>query len=108
MEATSVGTWAQIGYNAPGKANGSNSSSTTNFGYGDAVTGSGSSAEATWTATALVNLNDCTKGKKWTATATAETNSEAGTTYVKIVTDGDDECVGLTPSFTNLNRATAQ
>ena len=108
MEATRVGSWVEIGYNAPGKANGGSSSATTNFGYGDAITGTGEDAEATWTATARTNLNDCTKGKTWTATASSETNSDAGTTYVKIETDGDAECIGLTPSFKNLARATAQ
>ena len=101
MEASTVGTWAQIGYNAPGKANGSNSSSTTNFGYGD----SNSSGKQVWTATAKVNLNDCKVGDTWTASASAEHSAADGTTYVYITTGGTDACTGLTPSFANLARS---
>ena len=106
MEATTVGNWSQIGYNAPGTqgANGS-TSNTNNFGYGDALADN----KATWTATALHTLNDCTAGGKWVLEASAEHTSSTGTTYVKIDkgSASTDKCVGLTPSFTNLIRTTA-
>ena len=107
VEATNVGTWSQIGYNAPGTqaANGS-SSNTNNFGYQDAISNPGTaSAKATWTATALHKLNDCDKGN-WIAEATSQSDSDAGTTYVKIETKGTPQCTGLTPSFTALARST--
>ena len=107
MEATTVGTWGQIGYNAPGtQASNGSSSYTNNFGYQDAITSPGTTnAEASWTATAKNKLNDCNKGN-WIAKAKAQTDSEAGTTYVGVTTDGTKECVGLTPSFTALARRT--
>lgn len=100
MEATSVGTWSQIGYNAPGTQDASNSSHTNNFDYSDGTDGD----KAKWTATAKSKLNDCNKGSWW-ATADASTDADAGTTYVTIVTGGDDACTGLTPSFANLARS---
>ena len=112
VEATNVGNWSEIGYNAPGTQVGSNSSYTNNFGYGDAVTSAGTtSAQATWTATAKVKLNDCpaTTGK-WVLVASSQHSDSDGTTYVKIQ-KGDAStgtCVGLTPSFTNLVRTSFQ
>ena len=104
VEATSVGSWIQIGYNAPGtQASGGSSSNTNNFGYSDEV----SDGTATWTATALHKLNECPANTGiWTATAQANHNETDGTTYVGISTDGTDECIGLTPSFTALTRST--
>ena len=106
VESNKVGSWTQIGYNAPGTKDDASSAHTNNFGYSDAVT---DTTEATWTATASVKLNDCKKGGTWTATAEADKASDdSGNTYVKITTDGTDECTGLTPSFANLARSTAQ
>ncbi|MBR2090840.1 MAG: hypothetical protein IJ905_10910 [Fibrobacter sp.] len=107
MEANTVGTWSEIGYNAPGTKDNSASAHTNNFGYSDAVT----TNKATWTATASVKLNDCPIGGKWIAEAESESNSSEGTTYVKVTapaTGSTDDCTGLTPSFANLARATAQ
>ena len=101
-----MGSWTQIGYNAPGTKDNASSAHTNNFGYKDEV-----NTTATWTATAKTKLNDCDIGGKWVAVAEAENHSSEGTTYVKITTDGSDNtaaCVGLTPSFGNLTRTTAQ
>ena len=103
MEANKVGSWTEIGYNAPGTKDAASSAHTNNFSYTDAL----SSTTATWTATAKTKLNDCDKGN-WIATATSETNTSTGNTYVDIDTDGTAECIGLTPSFTALARSTAQ
>ncbi|MBR2090837.1 MAG: type II secretion system protein [Fibrobacter sp.] len=100
VEATSVGTWSQIGYNAPGEQDNSASSHTNNFSYSDGKDGD----KAKWSATALHKLNDCNKGTWW-STADATTDSDAGTTYVTIATGGDAACTGLTPSFANLARS---
>ena len=109
VEANSVGSWTAIGYNAPGKANGGSSSATNNFGYADGTIANNS---VTWTAQALSKLNDCEKNGKWVLKATAEAaNDDTGNTYVKIEKDdaaSDANCVALTPSFTNLLRASAQ
>jgi hypothetical protein len=91
VEATTVGTWSQIGYNAPGTQDNSASSHTNNFSYSDGKDGN----KAKWSATALHKLNDCNKGTWW-STADATTDSDAGTTYVTIATGGDDACTGLT------------
>jgi type II secretory pathway pseudopilin PulG len=106
VESNAVGTWTQIGYNAPGTKDDASSAHTTNFGYADGKSGN---AE-TWTATAKVKLNDCDVGGTWVATATPETKdaSEGGMTYVQIGTSGTPNCTGLTPSFANLARTTAQ
>lgn len=101
MEATNVGTWSQIGYNAPGTAAaGGSSSDTDNFGYADSKSGD----DAVWTATAKKKLNECNKGN-WIATASATTDADAGTTYVSIVTSGTQACRDLTPSFDKLARS---
>ncbi|MBQ3839215.1 MAG: type II secretion system protein [Fibrobacter sp.] len=105
VEANFVGTWSQIGYNAPGTY--ANSSSTTNnFEYSDGtVSKSGNTSSVTWTAKALHKLNDCQPNGTWTATANSANNSSDGTTYVSITTGGSPNCVGLTPSFSNLTRS---
>jgi len=106
VESNNVGSWTQIGYNAPGTKDAASSAHTTNFGYTDAVSGQ----TATWKATAKVKLNDCAVNGYWQAVATAEKQADAdgGMTYVKIQTSGTSECIGLTPSFSNLARASAQ
>ncbi len=102
VEATEVGTWSQIGYNAPGTFKNS-TSETNNFRYSD---GTITNHAITWTATALHKLNDCQPNSTWTATATSQNNSSDGTTYVQITTGGEPLCTGLTPSFANLARST--
>ena len=105
VEANNVGTWTQIGYNAPGTKNGNSSSYTNNFDYGDAITGT----TATWTALAKVKLNDCPVGGSWIINAQAFTtaSSDGGNTYVAItIGNGNTDCTGLTPSFENLARST--
>ena len=111
VESNQVGTWTQIGYNAPGTKSGESSAYTNNFGYADAVTGTGNSAKATWTAEAKVKLNDCPIGGLWKAQAESLNNSSEGTTYVKVTAPASgstDNCTGLTPSFKNLTRSTFQ
>ena len=104
VEANNVGTWTQIGYNAPGTKDGTSSSYTNNFKYGDAL----SSSTATWSAFAKTKLNDCPVNGNWAAAAQAFTTaaSAGGNTYVKITTSGNTYCTGLTPSFANLARST--
>ena len=104
VESNTVGSWTKIGYNAPGTKDNESSAHTSNFGYSDAVSGD----QATWEAVASVKLNDCAIGGKWTAVAEAQNNASEGTTYVKITTSGDANCIGLTPSFSNLTRSTFQ
>jgi len=101
VESSTVGSWSQIGYNAPGTAAAS-TSKTTNFEYSDNTTAS----QSVWTAKALVKLNDCNVGGTWTATAKADHNATDGSTYVGITTGGTPNCTGLTPSFAALARST--
>ena len=103
VEATHVGTWSQIGYNAPGVQNNS-TSTTNNFKYEDVTTAGASTAQ--WKATALTKLNDCPANTGyWEATANSQNHSSDGTTYVSISVNGTPNCTGLTPSFANLARS---
>jgi hypothetical protein len=66
LERNELGTWTQIGYNAPGVKTGSGSGvayATTNFTYSE-------SSSPNWEATNNVKLNDCLQGATWTITPT--------------------------------------
>ncbi len=93
LENDTVGTFSQIGYNAPTK--GSDAGKTENFDYTSQKDQAGK-----WEATSLVKLNDCDAGKTWTLTATATGSipNQATINYVASMSDAGN-CEGLTPSF---------
>ena len=104
VEANEMGDWNQIGYSAPGTRDNSAKYHTDNFEYTDSFT----AAQAVWTAKAKVVLNACNKNGTWTLTATKAENTATEKTYIEFAAGGDDECIGLTPSFTKLTRTGEQ
>lgn len=95
-EKATVGSWRDIGYEAPGSiASDKSSSATSVMGYTDGVT--------TWTAVPSVPLNDCAANtaSAWVLTATP-TN-----TGLTIAPSGVQNCTDLTPSWANLARTPA-
>ena len=96
-EKVELGTWAQIGYNAPNGTGGANASST-NFAYsGVEAPASGS---ATWTAANRVGLNDCAANSgSWTTTPTV---SNGSVSWAAAVTGTG--CDVLTPNFEKIGQ----
>ena len=96
-EKVELGTWAQIGYNAPNSTSGANASST-NFTYTGAA--EPKTGEATWTAANKVGLNDCGANTgSWTTTPTV---SEGSVSWAAAVTGNN--CEMLTPNFSNIGK----
>ena len=92
-----LGTWAQIGYNAPNGSAGGNASST-NFSYTGAETPT--TGQATWTASNKVALNDCAaRTGSWTTTPTVSNGSVSWAA----VASGTG-CTVLTPNFNNIGK----
>lgn len=94
METSSLGTWAQIGYKAPGSTS-ATAGLTTNITYTENATGS-------WGAYNHVDLSsDCVKetsfdaGKAWYASAGTDGNITA-------TKNGKTGCGNLTPNFAQL------
>lgn len=115
-ETGAAGTWAAIGYIAPGaKQNKSSESySTTVFDYTNAFTGtventtmvgSLSGKQDGWKATAKTALNDCKISSTWTIyfKKAGEGASLAYETEIKAAQGGTDtDCTSLTPNFKNI------
>ncbi len=96
-EKVELGTWSQIGYNAPNGSAGGNASST-NFSYSGAATPT--SGQATWTATNRVALNDCAgEAGSWTTTPTVDNGSVS---WEAAVTGAG--CDVLTPNFDKIGK----
>ena len=97
VENNALGTWAQIGYNAPNGSAGANASST-NFTYTGAETPT--SGQATWTAANKVALNDCAASAgSWTTTPTV---NEGAVAWGAGVTGNN--CQELTPNFNKIGK----
>lgn len=96
-EKNEVGTWVEIGYEAPGTVNSDKKSSSTGV-INYAETGAASTGYI-WTATPKANLNDCTTSMKWSLKATG---TSTGLTIAE--NESDDECKALTASWDNLKR----
>lgn len=105
VENNALGTWQQIGYNAPNGSSGSPAAST-NFDYGSKNTATANtSGSATWGAYNKVGLNDCaaqTAKDIWTVTPTVTEGSVAWAAAV----DGGDagNCGVLTPNFSKIGK----
>ena len=100
VENNALGTWAQIGYNAPNGSKGSGSA-TTNFTYDqETATTSGS---ASWGAYNNVALNDCAKATAdvWTIKPTFATTS-GEISYKAEVLASASGCAELTPNFSKI------
>lgn len=97
-ENNGLGTWAQIGYNAPNGSGGAAASST-NFSYSlhEAVT----SGEATWKAKNKVALNDCAinDDNYWDLVPTVSDGSVSW-----VATAHGNACSVLTPNFNNIGK----
>ncbi len=97
-EKADVGSWIDIGYEAPGNYDKAKKSSETSvIQYSD---GSVTNKSVTWTAVPVQALNDCAAKTEnaWTVTATA------GDTGLKLKADGDANCIALTANWSSLNR----
>ena len=112
-ETGAAGTWAAIGYIAPGSKTNSESYSTTVYDYTNSfegadnkttMVGSISGATEGWRATAKTALNDCKISSYWllkfnksgdgaSLQYTAEINPNGGT---------ETDCSSLTPNFKNI------
>ena len=111
--ATFIGSWALIGYKAPGST-GTDAGATTNFSYAPASgapTGANSTALATgvtgaWTATNNAKLNDCPSAANWTVSVSASSAGVAGeATYTAAFkADNKAACQPLTPSFETISQ----
>lgn len=103
MEKQAVGTWVEIGYTAPGTtpaaANGTSAASNV-IAYAGSTTGT---TTAVWTATPRSDLNDCTTSMSWSLTGTA---SGTNVGYSNTTAATSAACTALTPSWSNLTRAT--
>jgi len=94
-EKSAVGSWSEIGYEAPGTMNSAKTSSTTSvIGYQDGTSGD----YRTWTATAKNALNDCTGSWSLKAAATA-------TNVTVEDNNSDGNCLALTPNWNALYRS---
>lgn len=105
MENNALGTWKEIGYNAPNGSSGSAAGST-NFGYGDNTATANTSGSATWGAYNKVALNDCAAGSAsadvWTVKPAVTNGSVA---WTAAVTGGDTgNCGVLTPNFSKIGK----
>lgn len=99
-----MGTWAEIGYNAPNGSSGGSSVST-NFTYGASTYQATTSGQPTWGAYNNVALNDCgaNTGDVWTVTPTFASTSGA-VTYAAGIASGKTACGDLTPNFTKIGK----
>lgn len=102
-ESNQLGTWQQIGYNAPNDASGSSSQST-NFMYGASTATVNQTGNATWGAYNRVALNDCSAGSSdvWTVKPDVTDGSVSWTADISGGVTGD--CGVLTPNFVNIGK----
>ena len=94
-----MGSFTDIGYEM---------GNTTIFSYSSSISEKSSLEAATgaWQATSLSALNNCQKGKKWSLNlAPSSTGNGAAWTTAN---DGGDDCLSLTPRFTDLARGEAK
>ncbi|WP_294986828.1 type IV pilin protein [uncultured Fibrobacter sp.] len=112
-ETGAVGTWAAIGYIAPGTKTNSESYSTTVFDYTNSFTGANnnttmvgalSAATEGWRATTKTALNDCKIASYWWIKFN-KTGDGASVSYEADVTTSGTaktDCTSLTANFTNI------
>ena len=105
VENNQLGTWQQIGYNAPNGSSGAAASST-NFNYGGKGTATANtSTQATWGAYNKVGLNDCAAQNSKDIWTVVPTTNEGTVSWVAAVDDGDTgNCGILTPNFSKIGK----
>ena len=104
-ESNQIGSWTLIGYTGPGTSAGTDSTTTTNFGYsgghykgatGSAVIGGEAVAQQVgWIATSKAALNEVGIGAQWSLKVSAEA-SKSLVSYEATVPEG---AASLTPNF---------
>ena len=105
-ESNLVGTWAKIGYVAPGAAKADGSSETTNFTYTGAITSdtlavAGLPKTEGWKAAARVALNDCPPTTSaWIVSVKGNDNGNS----VSYEADPPACGVALTPTFNKIGK----
>lgn len=100
MEKQEAADWEKIGYTGPGTQAANNKSSS----YTNVMTYTGSTDGKTWTAKPNGgDLNDC---KASVATDIWRIVATPNGTNVQYVPNTTGNCVALTPSWSNLSRAT--
>lgn len=110
LEKNNVGSWMDIGYNAPGVKK--TAAATTaeyesdNFTYTDAfTTGAIGTAQDVWKAVPKTKLNDCATSDSWQKTAKASgSEGDVAVTYQSAV---PANCLALTPSFKTIGKEEA-
>jgi hypothetical protein len=100
-ENSKFGSWAKIGYNAPGGTSGS-SSVLTNFTYGDGVVEKEDDITSTETTTLNAKnnakLNDCGSDYNWIVKVQVVDNADKYTASA----GSSDACKSLTPNFEKI------
>lgn len=106
-ESNLVGTWAKIGYVAPGAPKAGEDGTTTNFTYTGAITvdtlavADLSEFKEGWKAAARVALNDCPPtASAWTVSVKGNTNGNS----VSYKADPPECGVALTPTFNKIGK----
>lgn len=104
-ESNTLGTWALVGYVAPGASSaGQDSPSTTNFVYSGAIAsatsiGPNTTAANAWKANNRVALNECAINTgNWHVDITANTNGNS------VRYTAQTACPQLTPSFDKIGK----
>ena len=100
VEASSIGSWAEIGYTGPG-SNSSSGSQSAIFLYTEKQK-SGETAGWEATPTAGNKLNDCDAGEKWTLNAQRITSGDQQGNVGYNAT-GTKDCTDLTPAWAKLD-----
>ena len=112
-ESNQLGTWALIGYTAPGTKKSADEYSSTVFKYtggmseAEDLKAEGATAQTgAWEAEALTALNDCPSGAKWSIAVTGATT---GVTYENSYSGSNEaNCNPLTPNFKNIGTKAAK
>lgn len=107
-ETHQLGSWSIIGYVGPGVGVATDSTKSTNFGYGggalkgddaSVVLSKSSATVIGWIATSLVALNDVVVGSSWTIAVGTDNSG-----FVHYTATVPANAEPLTPTFTQLSR----
>ena len=106
-ESNLVGSWAKIGYVAPGAKKAGDDGTTTNFTYtgaikSDTVAVAGLQKKEGWKAAARVALNDCPSGSAWIVSV--EGNDNKNSVSYEAAPPADKCGDALTPTFNKIGK----
>ena len=99
VEASAIGSWAEIGYTGPG-SNSSSGAKSAIFLYKEVAKGTNT---AGWEAQPQQKLNDCGTNNKWTLNAQYITAAGTQQGNVGYAANGDAVCKDLTPAWDKLD-----